>query len=112
MAWRNKKEKKCLILDAEPYRYQQFISDIAGQDIRVHNDASEAIVRVVRDWLRTASRRATIPSGSIIWEHYQDFIKDLPQTAREVQLTVEDMIFNDYTLVVTEWLKTRTGPLS
>ena len=22
--------KKCLILDAEPYRYQQFISDIAG----------------------------------------------------------------------------------
>ena len=73
------KRKKCLILDTEPYRYQQFISDIAGQDIQAHNDAPELTVKVVRDWLRNVSRRETIPSGSVIWERYQNFVGNLPQ---------------------------------
>ena len=75
------KRKKCLILDTEQYRYQQFISDIAGQDIRAHKDTAKEIVTVIRNWLRNASRRQNIPSGSIIWEHYQDFMKNLPQVA-------------------------------
>ena len=106
------KGKKCLILDTERYRYQQYISDIAGQDIQAHNDTPEAIVKVVRNWLRSASRSGTIPGSSIIWRRYQDFRRDLPQTARECQLTVEDLIFNDYTLVVTRWLKTEANSLS
>ena len=80
-------------------RYQQFISDIAGQDIQAHNDAPELTVKVVRDWLRTASRRETIPSGSIIWERYQEFREKLPQMAREGRLIVEELVFNDYTEV-------------
>lgn len=100
------KGKKCLILDREPYRYQQFMSDIAGQDIQAHNNAPEEIVKVVRNWLRTASRHRTIPSGDIIWERYQNFMQDLPKTAETHRLTVEEMIFNDYTLVIEEWLKT------
>ena len=106
------KEKNCLILDAEPRRYQKFISDIAGQDIQAHNATSEAIVKVVRNWLRNASSCETIPGGSIIWRRYQDFRRDLPQTARECHLTVEDLIFNDYTLMVTRWLRTKADRLS
>ena len=101
------KRKKCLILDTEPYRYQQFISDIAGQDIQAHNDAPELTVKVVRDWLRTASRRETIPSGGIIWERYQEFREKLPQTAREARLIAEELIFNDYTLLVAQWLESK-----
>ena len=67
------KRKTCLILDREPYRYQQFISDIAGQDIQTHNNTPEQTVRVVRNWLRTASKREMIPDGSIIWQRYKDF---------------------------------------
>lgn len=100
------KRKKCLVLDKEPYRYQQFISDIAGQDLQAHNNHVETIVRVVRNWLRTASGRRTIPGGSTIWRHYQEFLRALPRTAERFQLEVEDMIFNDYTLVLEEWLKT------
>ncbi len=101
------KRKNCLILDKEQYRYQQFISDIAGQDVEAHNNNPEAIVTVVRNWLRTASECETIPSGSIIWEHYQEFMGDLPQLAQEYQLKVEELIFNDYTSVVTRWLRNR-----
>ena len=98
------KRKKCLVLDKERYRYQQFISDIAGQDIQPHNNEVETIVRVVRNWLRSASGRQTIPGGNIIWERYQTFLKDLPQTAAECQLDVEDMIFNDYIFIIGKWL--------
>ena len=106
------KRKKCLILDIELYRYQQFISDIAGQDIQAHNDTPKEIVTVVRNWLRNASRRETIPSGGIIWERYQEFMEKLPQMAREGRLIVEELVFNDYTSMVTQWLRTKAGQLS
>ena len=101
------KRKNCLILDKEQYRYQQFISDIAGQDIQSHNNNPEEIITVVRNWLRNASKRQTIPSGSIIWGRYQEFMGDLPQLAQEYQLKVDELIFNDYTSVITRWLRTR-----
>ena len=44
---RTAKEKNVSMLDTEPYRYQQFISDIAGQDIQAHSDTPETIVKVV-----------------------------------------------------------------
>ena len=100
--------KKCLVLDREPYRYQQFISDIAGQDIYAHNNTPEEIVKCVRDWLRTASGRPTIPSGSIIWERYRTFLKALPRTVQKLQLVVDDLIFNDYTTVIKTWLDANT----
>ena len=100
------KRKNCLILDKEQYRYQQFISDIAGQDIQAHNSNPKKIITVVRNWLRNASERETIPSGSIIWGRYQEFMRDLPQLAQECQLEVDELIFNDYTFVLAEWLRT------
>lgn len=106
------KGKKCLVLDSEPYQYQQFISDIAGQDIQAHNNASEEIVKVVRNWLRTASKRQTIPDGGIIWERYQDFMRDLPQMAQIWQLDANNLIFNDYTWMVVKWLRTQENRLS
>ncbi|WP_233358346.1 hypothetical protein, partial [Vibrio cholerae] len=35
------KEKICIIFDKEKFRYQQFISDISGQDIKSHNGKPE-----------------------------------------------------------------------
>lgn len=101
------KRKMCLILDHERYRYQKFISDIAGQDIRAHNSNPQELVTVVRNWLRNASGRTTIPSGSFIWSHYQDFIGALPQLAQRFELEVGELVFNDYTFLLAEWLRLR-----
>ena len=30
------RQKRCLVLDVEPYRFQKFISDLAGMDITDH----------------------------------------------------------------------------
>ena len=109
---RLKKGKNVSYWTVKPYRYQQFISDIAGQDIQAHNNASEEIVKVVRNWLRTASKRRTIPDGGIIWERYQDFMRDLPQMAQIWQLDANNLIFNDYTWMVVKWLRTQENRLS
>lgn len=101
------KRKYCLILDKEPYRYQEFISDIAGQDIHAHNNNAEEIVTLVRNWLSTASRRKRIPGGRKIWEHYQGFKADLPQLAQEFQLEAEALIYNDFVGMIVEWLTTQ-----
>ncbi len=45
-------EKKFLILEAERYRYQKFISDIAGNDIGAHRNDPEQMIKVVRDWFK------------------------------------------------------------
>ncbi len=97
--------KKCLVMDRELYRYQKFISDIAGQDIFVHNNNPEEVVRVVRNWLLTVSDRQTIPGGGIIWKRYQSFLNDLPQVVQGLRLEVEDLeYFNDYIFAIAEWL--------
>jgi hypothetical protein len=71
-------QKVCLILDSMPYRYQQFISDIAGQDIQVHNNSAREVITVVRNWLRGVSRSRILPGGMEIYRRFQLFEQDLP----------------------------------
>jgi hypothetical protein len=41
---RPQRAKHCLVLEAERYRYQKYLSDIAGQDIRQHaNEPAKAV---------------------------------------------------------------------
>jgi hypothetical protein len=96
--------KSCLILDREPFRYQIFCSDIAGQDIRTHyNDVSHAI-GAVRDWLRTIRLNSRIPGSRRIRERYIEFRLDLPAIARTADLAVNELSFLDYRTLVTGWL--------
>jgi len=99
------RKKKCLILDKSPYSYQQFMSDISGQDIEAHENDPKKAIRIVRNWLRNASQRRNIPGGYEIWRRYQIFIDDLPSMCVDLRLKQKELIFNDYTLLVTEWLK-------
>lgn len=98
-------DKKCLILDKELYRYQQFFSDILGLDPKAHDDDPSEAIKRVRDWLRDASNRNNIPSGSVINKHYDAFKEKLPLTCSSLNLKPEELSFNDYTYVVSVYLK-------
>jgi hypothetical protein len=50
--------KACLVLDRERYRFQRFISDIAGQDIHAHGGDPRKAVREVSGWLRNNFTKA------------------------------------------------------
>lgn len=98
--------KRCLILDSDPYRYRTFISDISGQDIRSHNGEPERAIREVRDWLRATSKRRMLPGGGEIIEHYRRFQKDLPGICAELALEVDRLTFLDLSEVAAQWLRT------
>ena len=101
---KNQKRKSCLILDKKPYRYQVFISDIAGQDAKSHNNSTEEVINLVRDWLSHASRRTLIPSGNSVWRRYQEFQSDLPRIIKTHELNPDRLIFGDYVTLLTTWL--------
>lgn len=99
------KHKNILILDKEQYRYQGFISDIAGHDIRSHDNCSKKLITHVRNWLNDASGRRTIPGGKKIQSRYESFLTDLPEIVSEVGLEVDELTYNDYSNFVSEWLQ-------
>jgi hypothetical protein len=100
------RNKRCLILDSHPHRYRAFISDISGQDIRSHNAEPEKAIREVRDWLRTMSRRRTLPGGGEIIEHYRRFQNDLPRICKELALEPDRLTFLDFSEATAQWLRT------
>lgn len=98
------RRKSCLVLDRERYRFQKFISDIAGQDIRSHNLEPRRAISAVRDWLGTSSGKI-LPGGAEIFRQYRRFMKELPILCRKVQIRQSELTFADFLNFSTEWLK-------
>jgi len=68
-------DKRCLILEAERYRFQKAISDLSNSDIGVHNNQPEEVVYEVRNWLNNeAGLRA--PGPSEVWTFFLKFMAD------------------------------------
>jgi len=101
----NQSKKRTLILDSEQYRYRQFISDIAGQDIRAHGGDPVRAIRAVRDWLQATSKRQGLVGGGEIIEHYRRFHVDLPTVCKEAELETGRLTFIDLSTVITKWLR-------
>jgi hypothetical protein len=97
--------KACLILDRSAYRYQKFVSDIAGQDIRAHDRDLNLAITVTRDWLRASSSRS-MPGGAEIHRQFRKFKSQLPALCRSLKLEPAEMTFNDLTNIIVEWLRT------
>lgn len=90
------RRKLALILDTQQYRYQKFISDIAGQDIHAHGGDPARAAREVATWLRQHSRLKNVPGGAKIAEEFATFIGYLPRVLAERQLLVDEITFNDF----------------
>ena len=99
------KLKNALILDKERFRFQQYISDIAGVDIRSHNNDADQIVQKVRSWLGTASRRK-LPGERHIGGHFAQFYIGLPKIVRALGINgVSNLTFNEYCKLVEEYIE-------
>jgi hypothetical protein len=99
------KQKSCLILDIEPYRFQKFLSDIAGQDIAAHEGNVQTAISRVRDWLSNATRSIRIPGGKTVADRYAIFRRELPAMCETYSLRVDELTFNDYVAQMEDWLK-------
>lgn len=102
---RRQKRKSTLILDRERYRYQKYLSDIAGQDIKAHGNKPAQLIGAVPDWLRDADSHRHLPSSKVIAGRYEKFRCDLPGLCRNLRLDPVELTYNDYKWVIGRWLE-------
>jgi len=102
-------DKRLLIMDRTPYRYQKFISDIAGHDIVSHSNNVGKIIHHIRDWLSTESRASTIPGGNYILGRYRNFRHTLPAFCKARKLSLEKLTFADFSRAIRTWLEENEG---
>ncbi|HYI12821.1 MAG TPA: hypothetical protein VEK57_27475 [Thermoanaerobaculia bacterium] len=100
-----------MILDTERYRFGKFISDIAGQDPSAHNNNPDEAIRQVRDWLRLATPTSVkMPGATEMAKRYAAFRAALPGACASLQLEPDHLTFNEYAMIVEEWLKAHPNP--
>nr|WP_315257603.1 hypothetical protein [uncultured Duganella sp.] len=64
--------KRCLILEAEQYRYQVALSDIAGSDIAAHNNRPQRASAIVRNWASPICRPDSAGAAQV-WQSFINF---------------------------------------
>jgi len=104
----SQKKKACLILDFDRFRYQKFLSDISGQDIKSHNKDPQELITAVRNWLRSHSKRRSIPGGRAIYKRYLNFVAELPELCATLKIHPDELTYADYANLVSIWLKTNS----
>lgn len=104
---RRHRRKAGIILDRERYRYQQYISDIAGQDIRAHHRQPDVAICHVRDFLSVyAAPELLPPGGDHIAGRYASFRRQLPLTCEKARLKPDKLTFRDLTNLIVGWMRT------
>lgn len=105
-------EKVFLVLDTEQYRYQKYISDLAGRDPAAHHDSEKEVIDDVRNWLRLEldPKLVKTPSGSLIYQRYQDFQLALPFICAKLSWDVTNLPFSDFSWSVADWVSTNPIP--
>ncbi|MFL5383643.1 MAG: hypothetical protein ACJ8GN_14080 [Longimicrobiaceae bacterium] len=104
------RRKACIVLDSERYRYQKFISDIAGQDIREHDRRPSVLIRQVRDFLSAYfPHAAMLPGGRTLASRFQEFRRQLPTICGELCLDRRRLTFRDLSGLAVTWI--RSNPL-
>jgi hypothetical protein len=104
----NQKRKRTLILDREPYRYQTYCSDIAGQDIKAHHGDPDAAIRAVRDWLANfrslENPNLFLPGATRMTKRYHHFQSDLPVMSATLHIEPPELRFLELCKLVEEWV--------
>ena len=110
---RPQKQKSCLVLDTDRYLYQQFISDIAGQDIEAHRREARGAIKAVRNW--SGASRAGIqppPGAAVIANRFASFTNDLPSICAGTERDRSDLTFTEVADAASTWLRTELARIS
>ena len=102
------RRKTCLVLDAEPFRYQRFISDISGQNIAAHGNDLGRTIGVVRNWISDTlpGGGPVIPGGTEIAKWFAKFRAALTGLCRQAKIEADELTFLDHVRFVGRWLQT------
>jgi hypothetical protein len=108
------RRKRALILDAQAHRYDAALSDISGQDIEVHNNSPERVIRCVRNWLsdHRFSGIPPLPGVAAMLSDYQLFQREAAMLLRKQRLdSLEELSHSELLWVVNDWITERARQL-
>jgi hypothetical protein len=99
------RNKRALILERDQWRYQIYCSDIAGQDIRSHNNDIGDAIRAVRNWLHTQHDGSfPMPGHRFVGDRFVVFEKELPAVCQAAKLDIHDLTFLERRTLISDWL--------
>lgn len=97
--------KMTLVLDIQPFRFQKFLSDIAGQDICTYDGRPLSLIEQVATWLRIALPDGNAPGGRAMATEYEEFRALLPVLCASRQLQPDEITFHDFQRLVAAWIE-------
>ncbi len=71
------RKKKFLILEKELHQSKKYISDLSGQDVKAHDNNSQILIRIIRDWLSTKTQKR-LPHSPNLLAQFESFKSILP----------------------------------
>ncbi len=101
---KNQKSKSCIIFDSEKFRYQKFISDIAGQDIYSHDNDPDTLIRNLRDWFDNHTSQDNLAGGEHIVEMYKNFLSSAPAICSSMRLQEKNITFKNLVFLMKGWV--------
>lgn len=105
------RRKACIVFDTDRYRYQKFISDIAGQDVHEHRCSARAVIQQLRDFLSAHVEHETVlPGGRTVAERYREFRNQFSRSCDKLRLDRGRLTFRDLTVLVTSWIDVNPLP--
>lgn len=107
--WRGgeRADKRLLVLEENPYRYQAALSDIAGCDIQYHKADFQVAVRKVRNWLVSEAAIAADPAARIIarYADFQGWYYEKQLAAGFSEDDIKDYPTNELLAAMVEWME-------
>ncbi len=89
----------------ERFRYQKFLSDIAGQDIKAHGNDPDTLIGAIRNWLNAQTVvKQVLPGKAALLKLYRRFQAALPAMLKDLQLKSNEVSFVDWSRMIESWL--------
>lgn len=85
-----------LMLEAEAYRDQRTLSDLAGQDTQCHGNDARKLVAAVRTFLARKAVGEPTRGEAAIWARYDTFRAALPLMAEAVGISRAEIVTFEY----------------
>jgi hypothetical protein len=105
---KRQKTKNAIVFERRKYSYQQYLFYLNGVDIHSYQNSYREAIRGIRNWLRTTSKRKTIPGDSTIVKDFREFRKKSPGIAKKIGFdSIGKVPFNDYCTLVEEAIKNK-----
>jgi hypothetical protein len=102
------REKRCLVLESEPFDAMRALSDLAGVDVKSYRGEPFELMRQVRNWFVECAALKRAPAPVHMWSSYSVFTTSLNEKLPLQGFTRDDvelMPVAEYLGFIQEWLR-------